>query len=152
VEPLGFHENYSHLRAYEPAGKKIKVFKLERISEIILLDKPQKYKNILQNEIADVFGIIGNEPVEILLKLSMRAYLLLREEFPHSLPFLIEENQNYFFSGTVNGFQGVSRFILGLLDEVEVIRTESLREYLQQKICNRKICLAEEIFPHSKLP
>lgn len=134
VEPLSFQENYTYLQAFEPSSQKVKAFKVERIGDIIILNKRQKYFKTSAVVNIDVFGIAGSEPVEVMLRLSLRAYLLLREEFPKAISYLFEENENYYFLGPVIGFQGVSRFILGLLDEIEVLRPESLQVHLEQKI------------------
>lgn len=147
VEPLIFSENYTQIKAYEPKSKQLKIFKLERISDIILLAKPQKFKNTNPEEPEDLFGITGFKLEEVVLKLSLRAYLLMREEFPRSIPFLKEENQEYFFIGTVNGFSGISRFILGLLDEVEICKPDALKEHIFQKINQHTLGINTGIYP-----
>ena len=54
----------------------------------------------------------------------------MREENPLAVPYLFKEEDAYYFNGPVRGYSGVSRFIIGLMNDVEVIETESLREYL----------------------
>lgn len=73
----------------------------------------------------------------ITLHLSARAYLLLREEYPMALPYLShKEGEHYIFSGPVAGFAGIGRFVMGLLDEIEIVAPEEFREYVKKKVEN----------------
>ena len=55
--------------------------------------------------------------------------MLLREEYLLSTPFIKpgEKAGTYVFTGTVNGWEGVGRFCLGLPGEVEVVEPEALQ-------------------------
>jgi len=66
--------------------------------------------------------------------MNLRAYLLMREEVPLSVPFLKKEGDTYSFYGPVGSFKGIARFVLGLLDAVEVVRPIEFKEYLQDRI------------------
>lgn len=65
----------------------------------------------------------------------MRAYLLLREDYPLSIPYC-EKNENgyYQFHGPVSSFDGIARFVLGLLDEVKIVNPPEFKDYILFKI------------------
>ena len=62
------------------------------------------------------------------------AVLLLREEHPLSIPYTEKKEDHYLFTGPVASFEGVGRFVLGLIDEIQVIGNPSFREYVQHKL------------------
>lgn len=136
VEPFDFTENYNTVLAYDTSDRLNKQFKLERIGEILPLDKKQKYKNEHEKHATDAFGCIGPQSVNITLKLNLRAFLLLREEFPRALPLISrkEEGNYYIFHGPVNGFEGAGRFVLGLIDDIEIVKPESFRKHILERI------------------
>ena len=67
--------------------------------------------------------------------MTLRAYLLLREEFPRSIPYLSKDEATgeYIFNGPVYSFDGIGRFVMGLVDEIE-IRTNALKKHIIQKV------------------
>ena len=73
------------------------------------------------------------------MKLSMRAYNLVIEEFPLSEKVIkpIENNQ-YVFDGWVTSYNGIGRFVLGLPEEIEVISPDSFKDFLNKKTINRR--------------
>ncbi len=136
VEPFDFTENYSTVLSWDVRDRMNKQFKLERIGEVIILDKPQKFKDYHEKQANDVFGCSGGETVNITLNLNLRSYLLLREEFPRSLPFIAgdREDGRYTFHCPVNGFEGAGRFVMGLIDETEIVGPDEFREYILDRI------------------
>jgi proteasome accessory factor C len=135
VEPFDFGDNYQTVMALDTKDKKCKQFKLDRISEILEVDNPFKFEELHNKSIADIFGMTGTNTVFITLHLKMRAYLLLCEDYPLSIPYC-EKNENgyYQFHGPVNNFDGIARFVLGLLDEVKIIHPLEFKEYILRKI------------------
>ena len=69
----------------------------------------------------------------------MRAYLLMREEFPLALPYLSMQEDHYLFVGPVASFEGVGRFTLGLIDEIKVKKPETFINFLKNKIMVQKL-------------
>lgn len=136
IEPFDFTENYNTVLAYDLSDGLNKQFKLERIGEVLVLDKNQRHRSKHEVQKTDVFGCNGSVPVRITLELNLRSYLLLREEFPRSLPFIAESELpgKYIFHGPVNGYDGAGRFIMGLLDEIRIINPPDLHEYIINKI------------------
>jgi proteasome accessory factor C len=134
VEPIAFGDDYQTILALDVADKKCKQFKLDRIGDIFLHTETFQFEKYHQKNTTDMFGMTGDLTTMVTLKLKMRAYLLLREEFPMAIPFIekLEDNM-YQFHGPVKNFEGVTRFVMGLLDEVSVLGPTEIVTFIQQK-------------------
>lgn len=139
VEPIHFGDNYQSIVALDTQDKICKQFKLDRISEVIIHDKTFQFESLHQKNQSDIFGMTGDSNTWITLTLSMRAYLLLREEYPLSIPYIEKKQDSYLFHGPVSNFEGASRFILGLLDEIRIDQPQSLHDFVQVKIKQQKL-------------
>jgi len=144
IEPIEFGDNYQTIMALDTKDKKCKQFKLDRIGEVVEVDKPFKFETYHIRSTADIFGMTGKNETVITLHLKMRAYLLLREDHPLSVPYC-EKNENgyYQFHGPVNNFDGIGRFVLGLLDEVRIIQPIEFKKFIAGKIDSRTVALGE---------
>jgi hypothetical protein len=73
----------------------------------------------------------------------LRAYVLLREEYPLALPYLEKdesvEAKTYVFHAPVLNFKGVGRFVMGLADEVTIEGTPEFKTYVKDKIKKQKL-------------
>lgn len=134
VEPVHFGDNYLSIIALDTSDKVCKQFKLDRVGEVIGLDKPFQHESLHQKNQSDIFGFNGDAGTWVSLRLNLRAYLLLREEFPLSVPYLEKQENDYLFYGPVASFDGVGRFALGLLDEITVAGPEAFKQYLSEKL------------------
>lgn len=132
VEPIHFGDNYQSVVALDTNDKASKQFKLDRIGEIVETDKKFQFESQHQKNQSDIFGFNGDANEWITLSLGMRAYLLLREEYPLSVPFIEKREKEYYFHAPVAGFVGAGRFVLGLMDDLTVIGPESFKQYLQK--------------------
>jgi len=134
VEPFSFTQNFVMLWAYDPESQSCKQFKTSRIEKVQLTGKPWKYSLFHKELPVDVFRISSTEKTDVKLRLSLRAYNLLIEEYPLSEQFITREDDIFWlFNGWVAGFEGVGRFVLGLCDEVEIVAPQSLQEYVKEK-------------------
>jgi proteasome accessory factor C len=134
VEPIHFGDNYSSVIALETETQQCKQFKLDRISEVVETHRPFQYRHLHERKTSDIFGLAGEAGTWITLRLSARAYLLLREEYPMALPHLKAEKETYTFNGPVASYAGIGRFVMGLFDEVEIVSPEEFREYVRGKL------------------
>jgi proteasome accessory factor C len=139
VEPIHFGDNYQSVMALDTQDKTCKQFKLDRIGEVVKLDKQFQHAALHQNTATDIFGFSGDGNTWITLQLSLRAYLLLREEFPLSVPYAEKQEAHYLFHGPVANFEGVGRFVLGLMDEIKVTAPESFKDFLRSKLDHTSI-------------
>jgi proteasome accessory factor C len=134
VEPIHFGDNYHSVMALDTQDKVCKQFKLDRIGEVIQLGKAYEFENLHKKTNTDIFGFTGDGDIWVTLKLGMRSYLLLREEFPLSIPYLEKRDDHYIFHGPVANFEGIGRFVLGLIDDVSEIAPQAFKEFLNGKM------------------
>jgi len=137
VEPMCFTDNYESVSAFEVKTKQNKYFNIERMVSVEVLDKPMKYENLHEFFKPDVFGFQGKTmDKEIELELSLRSYLVLKEEFPMSMPYIeqIPSSDRYRLKVQVQSFLAPGRFVLGFREDIEVIGSPQFLKYLQTKM------------------
>ncbi len=142
VEPFQFGEGFQSIQALDTKDKQCKFFKLERIGDVVILEKPYKYSKLHKKSNTDIFGISGRKETWITLQLSLRAYVLLREEYPLALPYLEKENEEpktFTFHGPVLTYKGVGRFVMGLADEIKIIGPQEFKNYVKEKLDQQKL-------------
>lgn len=134
IEPISFGDDYLTILALDAKDKKCKQFKLERIGEVVIHSDPFQYEKYHEKNVPDIFGMTGTTTTLITLKLKMRAYLLLREEFPLAIHYLEKgEDGEYQFYGPVKSFEGISRFVLGLAGDVTVVGPKEFVDVVKGK-------------------
>jgi proteasome accessory factor C len=139
VEPIGFGDNYQTVISLDTKDKQTKQFKIDRIGEIVVNEKDFQFEKLHQKTTTDIFGMSGGKSIWITLDLRMRSYLLLREEHPLSIPYIEKRDEGFYqFHGPVNNFDGVGRFVLGLIDEVEIVGPEEFKKHVKSKISHGK--------------
>ena len=134
VEPQCFTDNFATLSAYEPTSGTNKYFRVERISAVEVLPDAMEHEEKHAYFKPDVFGFQGqHEPLEVEWTMTLRASLLLQEEYPMSRALVVPANEpgRYRFSATVYSYKGPGRFVLGFLDDVEVLGSDGFRKYLR---------------------
>jgi proteasome accessory factor C len=143
VEPFQFGEGFQSVLALDTKDKQCKYFKLERIGEVVVMEKPFKFQKLHEKSSTDIFGISGKKQTWVTLHLSLRAYVLLREEYPLSLPYLekdeSQEDRSYVFHAPVLNFKGVGRYVMGLADEISIIGPPEFRTYIKEKLKQQRL-------------
>ncbi len=134
VEPIHFGDNYQSVVALDTQDKICKQFKLDRIGEVIELKTPYKFEDLHRKNQSDIFGFTGDSNTWITLNLSLRAYLLLREEYPLSIPYTERTEDGYTFHGPVSNLDGIGRFVLGLMDEIQIKGPEVFKNFISNKL------------------
>ena len=137
VEPLAFTTNYIQVWAYEVLSGKNKLFKVSRIGSVEVLDKEWEYEQEHKEGLMDLFRINSFQQIPVKLKLGLRAASLLVEEYPLGEKFLhpIDGETSHFILDTwVCGYEGIGRFVLGLLDDIEIIEGDGLKEFLKKRM------------------
>jgi predicted DNA-binding transcriptional regulator YafY len=119
VEPFGFTENYHMLMAFEVESKRNKTFHIDRITEVTFCAKTFSFEELHEQQIPDAFGFSARAdgkkfPVDA--KLSLKGFLLLKNEYPMALPFVKHNAQQnvYELKMEVNNLAPVERFLKGL--------------------------------------
>ncbi len=137
VEPLSFTTNYIQVWAYEVLSGKNKLFKLSRIGSVDVLENGWEHEGEHKEGLMDIFRINSFEQIPVKLKLGLRAASLLVEEYPLGEKYLypIADDPYHFILDTnICGYEGVGRFILGLLDDIEIIEGEGLKDFLRERM------------------
>jgi proteasome accessory factor C len=135
IEPIQFTNNYQMLCAYEIASQQNKFFSIERMSAVLPTDKSFEYAGFHHFEQPDAFGFtnIDNKKIKVDLKLNLRAYVILKADYPMVVPFikLDHKNKTYRLILEVNDPKPITRFVLGLLDEISVLGSEEFLDHLK---------------------
>lgn len=137
VEPLSFTTNYIQVWAYEVASGQNKLFKLSRIGSVDVLDDDWKFEESHSVGMMDIFRITSFQQIPVKLKLGLRAASLLVEEYPLGEKYLkqADDDPSHFILETnLCGYEGVGRFVLGLLDDIEILQGEGLKSFLKERI------------------
>lgn len=135
VEPVGFTSDYENIYALEVESKSMKMFKIERIGEVVVSSDAWRFEPKHELPEQSLFGFTGKGKYAVKLKLSKMAYQLMLEEHPNARPFMQIKNRNqYYFQGEIPHLPGLARFILGLPGEVKVEEGEEMKAYLKEQL------------------
>jgi len=137
VEPFDFTSNYQTVWAFDLRTGECRQFKIARMREVEVCDEAWENELLHKTMLTDPFRMSSAVKTNVKIKLSLRAYDLLIEEYPLAESFIGKLSDNeYFYEGFVCGFEGIGRFCLGLIDEVEIISPRSFVQFLKKKIKN----------------
>ena len=137
VEPTCFTDNYDAVSAFEIKTRLNKYFNIERITSVEVLETQMKHEAQHEFFKPDIFGFQGKSMnKEIELQMSMRAHLLLKEEYPMSAAFIkqIPDTGKYYFKANVQSFKAPGRFVMGFLEEVQVVGSKEFARYIQRVV------------------
>jgi predicted DNA-binding transcriptional regulator YafY len=138
VEPISFTDNYTSLCAFEIETAKNKYFNIERITEVEVLPTRNEFDDQHQLDTPDAFGFtaLNGLPFDIDIRLNLRAFVILKQEYPMAVSFIKQEpkTNNYRLIMSINNPKPVVRFVLGLLDDVEIIGSVAFKDYLKNYV------------------
>lgn len=135
VEPFLFQGDRADIRAYELKSKQNKTFKIARIGRVEIVDTPWFNEEHHRESFTDMFMFSGEVRHTVRLRFGLLAHRLMLEEYPHSAALMVQEDdRHWLFQADVASYVGISRFILGLYDEIEVLEDDGLRAFLREKI------------------
>lgn len=134
VEPIDFTRDYESVWCFDTADNKIKLFRISRTEMIYITDRNWQYRDYHKIPYRDAFGMSSdNHIAEVQADLTLKAYNLIREEFPLSIKFIKKNNNAYSLSIPVANYIGIGRFILGLPGEVKVHGPQEFKEFLKKE-------------------
>ncbi|MBQ7868930.1 MAG: WYL domain-containing transcriptional regulator [Prevotella sp.] len=141
VEPFMFLDGNNEIRCYEIRTAQNKTFKISRIGSVMPLADDWEHENAHRRLFTDVFTFSGETTMPVELRLGRLAYNLLKEEYPQTEPYITPETdgQHWLLRIEVCSYLGVGRFVLGLLENVEVLGGEEFRRYLREKIKGMRV-------------
>lgn len=135
VEPFGFTTNYVQVWCYEVESRMNKLFKLSRIGDVEILDEEWCCSDYHNEGYIDIFRMTGFEQHPIKLRLGMLARNLLIEEYPLSERDIEDlGNGKWLLTTNVCNYLGVGRFVMGLLDDIEVVDSPDFEQYIDERL------------------
>lgn len=137
VEAYAFTTNYVQVWCFCPEENKNKLFKISRIGSVEIIPDTWQFEANHQSGYIDVFRMNSHEIYPVKLKLGLRAANLLVEEFPLASKCLTKLPDNkWLFESDVCTYDGVGRFVMGLLDDIEIVDSPDLKKYIVDHLKN----------------
>lgn len=135
VEPFLLMNGNQEVRCYELSSKMNKTFKLSRIQEVRLLDLLWSHESRHRQMLTDVFMFSSEQQTVVKLRMGRLATSLLREEYPRAERYIEPDDEcHWLVEMPVSSYIGIGRFVLGLMDDIEVLADDGFREYLRDKV------------------
>ena len=131
VEPIKFSSNYRDVYAYEVSTGITKVFKISRIGLVDVSLSDWQHEEKHEKIETDCFRMAGKEDIHVTLKMTLKAKNLLIEEYPLASKYISYDGQRWWFKGNVKDLAGVGRFVIGLADQMNIINSPALVNYLK---------------------
>ena len=136
IEPISLTDNYNSICGFEIETKTNKYYNLERITEVILLNEQQEFQKLHKLDKMDVFGFskLNGKRFRVELTLTLKAYILLKEEYP-KIGKYIKKDKNSDIDNLkieINTPKPITRFILGLKEDIEVTGSKSFLKHLSE--------------------
>ena len=147
IEPHGFRENYQVIDAYDVNAALNKQFRTCRMGDVIVLEKKQTHIDRHSTNERDSFGFQGNDRVEIILKLNHTSATVMKELYKGTIDNLTPLEDYYIFQDIIHYIDGVGRFVLSQIDNVEIIKGEPIKNFVKEKlkVFNQKYFQKESI-------
>jgi predicted DNA-binding transcriptional regulator YafY len=135
VEVFDFLPDYRAIWCYDLESNSCKQFKIARMQSVSLLPFGWRYEEKHEKPFTDVFRVSERRPIgRVELCLSLKAYNLLIEEYPLAAEYIKPEDRSYHLKIPVASYHGVGRFVLGLIDEIEIIKPAGFKKYLKGRV------------------
>lgn len=135
VEPYLFLDNNNEVRCYEHTSGMNKTFKISRIEEVLMLADDWTHEDEHSHVYTDIFMFSGETVMPVELRLNRLARNLLLEEYPRAGRYVTPDGPSHWILRfNVCSYLGVSRFVLGLFECVEVLGSEEFRKFIREKI------------------
>lgn len=132
VEPFDFLLGGLEVRCYEIESQMCKNYKVSRIKgKVEILDR--EWENIRQHTIqnTDIFGFSSDRQMRVRLRLGIKSHALMMEEYgvpPYK--FIMEDDTHWIIGMQVCSYQGIGRFVMGMLSDIEIIDSPDFEKYI----------------------
>ena len=135
VEPFGFTTNYVQAWCYEPESGMNKLFKVSRIGSVEVLDVEWQSEVQHAEGYIDIFRMTGFDQHRVQLRLGMLARNLLIEEYPLAERDITSlGDKSWLLDAMVCNYLGIGRFVMGLLDDVEIVDSPEFERYIADSV------------------
>ena len=132
VEPYGFTTDYIDVCAYDLEDGHNKIFKINRIGGVEILDEDWTAESSHRKQGMDVFRMAGHYCGHITLLMSVMAKNLLLEEFPLAEKELVRKANEWLLDVDVCDYAGACRFFVGLAKEIKIVDSPEFVEYVKR--------------------
>lgn len=138
VEPFAFTTNYVQTWCYDTESNSCKLFKTSRIGSVEILEQNWRYANKHNKGFIDIFRMTSLHGTQhrIRLSLGVLARNLLLEEYPLAENYIQKEegSERWILDTYVANFVGVTRFVAGLMDDIQIIESTEFKAYIAEYI------------------
>lgn len=136
VEPFKFVHNGSDVRCFDIKAQQCKTFKLARIQHNVeVLDEKWEFANRHITYYTDVFGFSGEKQYRVKLRMGRLSMRVLMEEYGvEEHQFVIMDDSHWLFSTLVCSYQGVGRFVMGLIQDIDIVDSPNFKEFLRKDL------------------
>ena len=134
VEPFGFTTDYIDVCAYDLEDNQNKIFKVNRIGEVEILDEPWSAEDSHRRQGMDVFRMAGDYTGHIKWQMTVMAKNLLVEEFPLSEKEIKRQGNFWILDTDICDYAGACRFYVGLAKEIRVLDSPEFENYVREYI------------------
>lgn len=140
VEPFQLMNNTNEVRCYELDSGICKTFKVARIKgKVVWKEKKWEHSGRHVSYFTDIFGFSSDKVLKVILRLTTVSKTILMEEFGlDETRFVMEDDAHFLVHLPICNMKGVGRFVMGLIDEVEIVKGYELRQYIKEKINEAK--------------
>lgn len=135
VEPFAFKDDFNLVWAFDTELKKNRQFKICRIQNVVESLIDWQFAHHHQSLPVDVFRNTGELNKHVEFEMNLRALNLLTEEYPLAEKYITAKGENQFiFDAQVAKYEGPTRFVLGIAEDVTVKGDEGFLGFVKEKI------------------
>ncbi|MDR1895791.1 MAG: WYL domain-containing protein [Prevotellaceae bacterium] len=139
IEPFLFTTNYIQIWGYDTEKQENRLFKVSRIEKAEQTSSSWQYEAKHTAGKIDIFRISSLESRPVKLRMGLLSASLLTEEYPLSEKFLTKISDNeYILETEVCSYDGVGRFVMGLLHDIEILGNDDFVDYIRKRIRSLK--------------
>lgn len=134
VEPFKFIHNNEEIRCLETESMTRKNFRIDRImGKVEMTADKWKHSKLHFDYFTDIFGFSAEKKERVTLRMKPFAAQVLMEEFGvDKYMFVVEDENNWVIPLSVCSYLGVGRFVLGLIQYIEIIDNKNFKDYIKE--------------------
>lgn len=134
IEPYDFTADFGRVWAYDLYEGRNILFKISRISKVQIREDKWTESARHRRQRVDIFGHISHNSAEIRARLTLKAANCLKELLPTSAEDMKREGKQWYLQTSLCDFEGFCVFFAGMLDQVEILYPDKMKDYLQKFI------------------
>lgn len=135
VEPFLLMDGNRDVRCYEPASGMNKTFKIVRMEDVDTLADEWQFQDKHKRMHTDAFMFSSENTMTVEMVLGRLSYNILSEEYPKASAHATQiDKTHWLLHLDVCSYIGIGRFVLGMLDDIEVKGDDGFIAYLKEKL------------------